>query len=161
MSDFEARVIAGNQLEHAGTDDEAIEHFRLLLADYPNEPRAHYEDGGAFDSAGREHEAIPLYRKAIEMGLSGEYLPKVYLQMGSSLRNIGALDEAIATLDESCQRFPDFHALKVFKALAQESAGRNHDALTTLFELAIAGIQTADMQRYARSIRAYVDDRNP
>ena len=52
MSDFEARVIAGNQLEHAGTDDEAIEHFRLLLADYPNEPRAHYEDGGAFDSAG-------------------------------------------------------------------------------------------------------------
>lgn len=161
MDDFEVRVIAGNKLEHAGTDDEAIEHFRQLLADYPDNPRAHYEYGGAFDSAGREYEAVPHYRKAIAMGLDGEYLPKVYLQLGSSLRNIEAFDEAVATLDEGCQQFPEFHALKVFKALTQESAGQKHDALTTLFELAIAGIQTPDMQRYARAIRYYVDDRKP
>lgn len=161
MSNFEARVAAGNELERAGKDDEAIEHFRLLLADYPDEPRAHFEYGGAFDSAGHEHEAIPHYRKAIAMGLSGEYLPKVYLQMGSSLRNIGAHNEAVAALDEGCQQFPEFHALKVFKALALESAGRNHEALTTLFELVITGIQTADMQRYTRAIRYYVDERKP
>ncbi|MEZ4670399.1 MAG: tetratricopeptide repeat protein [Anaerolineae bacterium] len=161
MDDFEARVTAGNDLERAGQDDAAIEHFRLFVADYPDEPRAHFEYGGAFDSAGREAEAIPHYKKAMEMGLSGEFLPKAYLQLGSSLRNIGAHDEAIATLEEGCQHFPDFHALKVFKALAQESAGQSQDALTTLFELVIKGIQTPDMQRYARAIRYYVDERKP
>jgi tetratricopeptide (TPR) repeat protein len=161
MSDFEARVNIGNELERAGKDDEAIEHFRLLLADYPDDPHAHFEYGGAFDSAGHESEAIPHYRRAIELGLTGEYLPRVYVQLGSSLRNIGAHDEASAALDEGCQQFPEFHALKVFKALAQESAGRPQEALTTLFELVIAGIHTADMQRYARAIRYYVDERQP
>lgn len=161
MSDFEERINFGNELERAGKDAEAIEHFRLLLADYPDDPRAYFEYGGAFDSAGQESEAIPHYRRAVALGLTAEYLPKVYLQLGSSLRNIGAHNEAIAALDEGCQQFPEFHALKVFKALALESAGRSHDALTALFELVMTGIHTADMQRYARAIRYYVDERQP
>ncbi len=158
-TDFESRIAQGNDLSRAGKDDEAIAHFRLLLDQYPDDPRALYEYGGAFDSAGRENEAIPLYRKALEKGLSGDYLPQLYLQLASSLRNVGQLDEAITILQDACQHYPEGPSLKLFLALALESAGRDHDALTTLFELAIVYVDTADMKRYARSIRAYADDR--
>ncbi len=158
-TDFESRVTIGNQLSRAGQADEAIAHFRQLLADYPDDPRSYYEYGGAFDSAGFENEAIPLYRTALEKGLSGDYLPQIYLQLASSLRNIGQLNEAITMLQDAVRQYPERASLKVFLALALETADRPHDALTTLFELAIAHVDSADMKRYARSIRAYVDDR--
>ncbi|MBA3868692.1 MAG: tetratricopeptide repeat protein [Chloroflexota bacterium] len=158
-ADFETRIALGNELEKAGKDDEAIAHFRLMLDEYPDDPRILYEYGGAFDTAGRENEAIPLYRKALEKGLSGMYVPQLYLQLASTLRNVGQLDEAITILQDACRQFPERPSLKLFLALALESADRDHDALTALFDLAVAHVDTADMKRYARSIRAYVDDR--
>ncbi len=158
-NDFETRVEHGNELSRADQDDEAIAYFGALLADYPDDPRSYYEYGGAFDSAGREHEALPLYQQALDKGLSGDYLPKLYLQWASTLRNVGQTTEAITMLEKASSEYPDRASLKFFLALALESAGREHDALTTLFELAIAHIDTADMKRYARSIRAYADDR--
>jgi tetratricopeptide (TPR) repeat protein len=158
-TDYETRVIQGNELERAGRDEEAIAHFRALVADYPDNPRSYYEYGGAFDSAGHEAEAIVQYNRALELGLPAEYLPQIYLQLGSSLRNMGQLDEAVAMLQKAANEYPERPSLKVFLALAQETAGSTHDALTTLFELAVAHADTADMKRYARSIRAYIDDR--
>ncbi len=158
-NDFEMRVEHGNELSRAGKDDEAIACFSALLADYPHDPRSYYEYGGAFDSAGREHEALPLYQHALDKGLSVDYLPKLYLQWASTLRNVGQITEAITMLEKAVQQYPNRPSLKFFLALALESAGREHDALTALFELAIAHVDTADMKRYARSIRAYADDR--
>lgn len=158
-TDFESRIALGNELSRAGKDDEAIAYFRQLYDEFPDDPRVLYEYGGAFDSAGREMEAIPLYRMALEKGLSADYLPKLYLQLASTLRNVGQLDEAISILQNACQQYPERPSLKLFLALALETAGRQHDALNTLFDLAIAHVDTADMKRYARSIRAYVDDR--
>ncbi len=157
--DFERRVEHGNELSRAGKDDEAIAHFRSLVEDYPDDPRSYYEYGGSFDSAGREHEALPLYQQAFDKGLSGDYLPKLYLQWASTLRNVGQIKEAITMLEDACRQYPERPSLKYFLALALESAGREHDALTTLFELAIAHVDTADMKRYARSMRGYVDER--
>lgn len=158
-NDFETRIEHGNELSRAGKDDEAIAYFGVLLADYPDDPRSYYEYGGAFDSAGREHEALPLYQQALDKGLSGDYLPKLYLQWASTLRNVGQITEAISMLEMACGQYPERPSLKFFLALALESAGREHDALTILFELAIAHVDTADMKRYARSIRVYADDR--
>lgn len=159
MTDFETLAAPGFELEREGKDAEAIEFFRKLLEQFPNDPRAYFEYGGAFDSAGQEAEAVPLYRKAMEMGLSGEYLPQVYVQLGSSLRNVKAYDEAVTTLEEGCKRFPDHAALRVFLAYALESVGRNREALTVLHELAIQHIQTPDMLDYKRAIRYYTDER--
>ena len=158
-TDFESHIALGNELSRAGKYDEAIAHFRLLFDESPDDPRVLYEYGGAFDSAGREDEAIPLYRQALEKGLSSDYLPLLYLQLASSLRNVGQLAEAITILEDACRQYPERSSLKFFLALALESAERSHDALTTLFELAIAHVDTVDMKRYARSIRGYVDDR--
>lgn len=158
-ADFETRVTQANEMSRAGKNDEAIAHLRALVDDFPDNPRAYFEYGGAFDSAGYESEAITHYNHALELGLPAEYLPQIYLQLGSSLRNVGRLDEAVAMLQKAVNEYPERPSLKVFLALAQESAGRTHDALTTLFELAVSHAETADMKRYARSIHAYIADR--
>src|SRR6185369_6644024 len=119
-TDFESRIAFGNELERAGKYDEAIAHFKLLLDEYPDDPRVLYEYGGAFDSAGREHEAIPLYRQALAKGLSGDYLPGFYLQMASTLRNIGELAEAVTILEAACRQYPERPSLKLFLALTLE-----------------------------------------
>jgi tetratricopeptide (TPR) repeat protein len=59
-----------------------------------NEAAELYERGGRHDSAGREDEAIPLYEQALAAGLSGELRARCLLQLGSSLRNVGRVDEA-------------------------------------------------------------------
>ena len=98
MNDFEVEVNIGLELERAGRDDEAIAHFALLVEAFPTEPRAWFEYAGAFDSAGREKEAVQFYKMAMEMGLPDEVLARAYLQLGSSLRNIAQHEWAVSTL---------------------------------------------------------------
>jgi tetratricopeptide (TPR) repeat protein len=158
MFDLDTLIKEGLALSRAQRYDEAIAHFRQLAEQYPDEPRAYFEYGGAFDSAGYEAEAIPHYYRAMALGLTGDDLPAVYVQLGSSLRNVGKIDEAIKLLDEGCQKFPDYAALRMFRAFALCSAGQYQPATFDLMELAISHIQTLDMQQYKRAIRFYTDE---
>lgn len=108
-----------------------------------------YERAGEHDSAGREDEAIPLYEQALAAGLSGELRARCLLQLGSSLRNVDRVEEAVALLADARREFPDFRPLRAFLALALHSAGRDRDALRELLEA------IADEGEYAKSLRAY------
>lgn len=108
-----------------------------------------YERGGEHDSAGREDEAIPLYEQALAAGLSGELRARCLLQLGSSLRNVDRVEEAVALLADARREFPDFRPLRAFFALALHSAGRDRDALRERLEA------IADEGDYAKSLRAY------
>jgi tetratricopeptide (TPR) repeat protein len=108
-----------------------------------------YERGGEHDSAGREEQAIPLYQQALAAGLTGEVRARCLLQLGSSLRNVGRIDEAVALLQDARREFPEFRALRAFLALALHSAGRDREALRELLET------IADEGEYERSLRAY------
>lgn len=89
MNDLDAQIEAGRRLERDGKEQEAIEHFRALAERYPDNPRVRFEYAGAHDFAGQEAEAIPVYREAMCLGLSDDDLPRAYVQLGSSLRNVG------------------------------------------------------------------------
>jgi tetratricopeptide (TPR) repeat protein len=108
-----------------------------------------YERAGEHDSAGREDEAIPLYEQALAAGLPGELRARCLLQLGSSLRNVDRVEEAVALLADARREFPDFRPLRAFLALALHSAGRDRDALRELLEA------IADEGDYAKSLRAY------
>jgi tetratricopeptide (TPR) repeat protein len=111
-----------------------------------------YARGGEHDSAGREDQAIPLYEQALIAGLSGELRARCLLQLGSSLRNVGRVDEAVSLLRDARHEFPDFRPLRAFLALALHSAGRDGEALRELLEM------IADEGEYARSLRAYATE---
>jgi tetratricopeptide (TPR) repeat protein len=90
--------------------------------------------------------------KALAAGLSGELRARCLLQLGSSLRNVGRVDEAVRLLQAARREFPDFRPLRAFLALALQPAQRDREALRELLET------IADEGEYARALRAYASD---
>jgi tetratricopeptide (TPR) repeat protein len=158
MTDINQQIAEGIALERAGKEAEAIEHFRRLAEQYPDHALVIFEYAGAYDFAGREAEAVPHYRRARELGLPEAELMRWYVQFGSTLRNVGELEEALAVLSEGCARWPENAALRVFRAFALLSLSRDREAALDLLDLAIQHIHTAEMASYARAIRWYTDD---
>ena len=153
---FAAAVTEGRALSRSGRSEVAIEHFRRLMERHPDSPRAHFELAGAFDSAGLAAEAVAPYRRAMELGLAGEDVPRWYVQFGSTLRNVGEVEESVRLLTEGRDRFPDDAAIRVFRALALQSAGRDRDAVVELIDLVLREAGAIDLRGYERAIRAYV-----
>lgn len=156
MNDLAALIQAGRALEKEGMAQQAIEYFQKLVAQYPEDAMVQYETGGAYDFAGHEAEAIPHYQKAIELGLAAEDAARARLQLGSSLRNVGRNEEAVALLREACQLYPEYLPLSAFYALALYSAGQSQKAVPVLLEALLVHPQHLD--GYARALRYYVDE---
>jgi tetratricopeptide (TPR) repeat protein len=122
---------------------------------------AAYELACACDRDGLEADAIPRYEEALRLGLAEEHLPAALLGLGSSLRNVGRAEEAVAVLTEACERFPQDAALVLFRALALTSAGRCEQALGETVRLAAARIDAAEVRRYRRALDEYADELAP
>jgi cyanophycin synthetase len=114
-----------------------------------------YELGGEHDSAGRAAEAIPHYERALALGLPAELVPRALLQLGSSLRNLGRLDDALALFDDAVARFPDDAALPLFRAFVLADLGRDREALVSVLDLARTRIAAPEIARYARALQGY------
>ncbi|ROQ05188.1 putative glyoxalase superfamily protein PhnB [Rathayibacter sp. PhB93] len=145
---------AVDRLDGLEDPDGVVERMRVLAARYPgSDGVAHFELGGALDSAGHEAEAAVEYERAVVAGLDDERLARLSIQYASTLRNLGRTDEAIVLLS-SAQQHPSIGAAReVFLALALHSAGRTDEALRTAIE-ALA----PTLPRYRRSVAAYAAD---
>ena len=110
------------------------------------------------DSAGREEEAVVHYRRAFELGFPDEELAGASLGFGSTLRNVGELDESVRVLSEAIEHFPEHRALRVFLAYSLWSAGRQADAMRTLVAALYVGGPAPELERYRRAITGYADD---
>ncbi len=144
--------------ERAGTvtDDELVALIDALAAERPEDPRSPAERGGVRDSTGREAEAEPFYRQAIEAGLADPELSQVVIQLASTLRNLDRPAESIALLRNHFGNRPGHPlagAASAFLALALVSDHRERDAV---IELLRALIPT--LPRYQRSVGAYTDE---
>lgn len=153
---LDALLQAGAELEENGSEQAVIDYYRQLAAQYPDESQVQFRMGGAYDSAGYEAEAIVHYQKAIELGLSGDDLWRVAVQLGSSLRNVGDNDGALAILQKACVDYPDHVALRSFYALALTSAGQSQQAVVELLDVIVR--HPTALEAYKRSLRAYTDD---
>ncbi|WP_353114749.1 tetratricopeptide repeat protein [Microbacterium sp.] len=135
-------------------DDEVISRIDEIAAERgPGDARAEFERAGARDSAGRPDEAVPLYRRALELGLDEEHRPQAVIQLASSLRNLGEYEEALRVIAEEQDGHPDSpyrDALAGMHALALASAGQPERGLSVAL-LALV----PHMPRYHRSMTAY------
>ena len=76
--------------------DPTIAALLPLYELHPDNPHVLYEVGGAYDTAGDESTAVGFYEQAMSKGLAGDLRRRCYLQYGSSLRNLGRIDDSMA-----------------------------------------------------------------
>jgi tetratricopeptide (TPR) repeat protein len=142
----------------AAIDDYKEQYFiaeiDALAAELPAEdPDGLFHRACAQDSWGHSDRAVPLYRKALDIGgLTGENRRRAVIQMASSMRNIGEAESAlkllIAERDHGSDHLDD--ALACTIALCLASLGRDREGLS----LVIAAL-ARHLPRYNRSMANY------
>ena len=111
-----------------------------------------FERACARDSTGQSALAVPLYREALRIGLSGERRRRAVIQLSSSLRITGHAEEALALLSAERAQ-PSDHlddAVSAVLGLTLTSLGREREAVSVLLA-ALA----PHLPRYQRSMANY------
>ncbi|QMU98410.1 tetratricopeptide repeat protein [Microbacterium esteraromaticum] len=135
-------------------DGERIARIDELAAELDaGHPVALFERAGARDSAGEEEAAEPLYRSALDAGLDPVRRTRAIIQLASTIRNLGRVDESLALLADEYERtrgaaMADEAA--AFYALALVSSG---DA-TRGASIALTAL-APHLSRYTRSVTGY------
>lgn len=138
-----------------GEAEAGLRWFREAALVHADDAHAWFEYAGAFDYLGREAEAEQPYLRAKTLGLSPEEQPRWHVQYGSTLRNLGRHDEALAVLSEGCERFPRHLALRLFRSLALHSAGRHGEALAACLETTLQAVDPQQLDGYDAALGEY------
>ncbi|WP_336959599.1 tetratricopeptide repeat protein [Chryseobacterium contaminans] len=114
-----------------------------------------FEMACAYDSTGYEKEAEPLYRSALDKGLTGLRRRRARIQLASTLRNNGKTKESIRILREEKENHSDEldDAVDSFLALSLSSAGEHQEALSLVLK-AISKY----LPRYNNSLARYAEN---
>jgi hypothetical protein len=130
-----------------------IDEIDALAASLPaGDPNGLFHRACAQDSWGHSREAVPLYRNALDIGLTGENRRRAVIQMASSMRNTGHAGPALELLLAECDNGSDHldDALTCTTALCLASLGRDREGLS----LAIVAL-AQHLPRYNRSMTNY------
>ncbi|ASK32437.1 hypothetical protein CEY12_21150 [Chryseobacterium sp. T16E-39] len=114
-----------------------------------------FELACAYDSTGHEKEAEPLYRSALDQGLSGLRRRRARIQLASTLRNNEKINESIQILREEKANYSDElnDAVDAFLALSLYSAGEDREALS----LSLQAL-SKHLPRYNQSLYRYAEN---
>jgi len=134
-------------------EDATLAAILALAAERPDDALGMYETAGAYDFAGREAEAEPFYRRALDAGLAEPERTRATIQLASTLRNLDRPQEAVELLRDLLDARPDdplaadAHA---FAALALFDLGLHADALRESLTAL-----SPHLGRYGRAVGAY------
>lgn len=156
MTDWQQRIDAA-WADDSLTDAERIRVIDEVAAERePEDGVALFERAGARDSAGLEAEAEPLYRQALTAGLDEDRRAQATIQLASTLRNLGRIDESVEMLKSERERGSALSdAASAFYALALVSQGDARAGAAVALE-ALA----PHLPRYGRSVTAYARELN-
>ena len=144
------RIFAARDRDNMGPTIAVLLHVYEM---HPRDPRVLYEVGGAYDTAGEETTALGFYERAMTEGIDGDVGRRCYLQYGSTLRNLGRLDESVTVFAQARSEFPDSVALGAFESLSLHAVGRFNTALGSLLALLADHVHSEEIDRYKPAMR--------
>jgi len=153
----------GTHGAHGNTEtaEQAIDLLLQNALTNKADPKAWFELAGCLDYLGREAEALPHYERAFAAGLErlpASDQPRLFLQWGSALRNLGRFEDSEAVLMKGARRFPEMKAMKAFLALTQYTRGNFRGAAQALFVLLHSKHpEDASLAEHARTLDWYID----
>ena len=157
-ADWESRVAAFWKIADTLTPQELVRTADALASERPaDDAAALFERACARDTAGIEDDAEPLYRAALTSGALDPYRSaRANIQLGSTLRHLGRLDESEQLLLAQLQRcmaegsgtalYDEVRAVLAFTWIAQ---GRTLEAAALALETL-----APHLTRYNRSMAA-------
>ncbi len=155
-------IDAGLRLKEQGNQKGAIEHFRQLLATYPGHARIMFELAGAWRAFGVPEQALPLYRELLAMpkgqGLPPKDVPRLYTQLGATLRILGEFDESLAIIQEGLRLHPSYRPLRAWHIFALYSAGSPQVALLDAMDLMLESLAPSRWDIFEEDIIAVVKE---
>jgi tetratricopeptide (TPR) repeat protein len=135
-------------------DDDFIDKIKVHTDQISAQPNAiaDFERACAYDSTGFEKNAEPLYRSALQLGLTGLRRRRARIQLASTLRNNGNFNESIEILREEKENYSDEldDAVNAFLALSLSAINNDKEALS----LVLSSL-SAHLPRYNRSVYNY------
>jgi predicted Zn-dependent protease len=152
------RLAQAVELRERGELEEARQLLLELRREHPDDPQVAVQTAWVHDSLGLEEEAVEHYRAAIAGGLADEELRSALLGLGSTYRALGRDAESDVTFREGIDRFPDFAALRVFRAMTLYNLDRSREAVQELIHVLLETSSDPSIERYRRSLTGYADD---
>jgi len=138
---------------HGGRVHELLASLQNLDLRYPNVAEINYQLAWTYEVIEREAEAVPLYEKAIALGLPENELCGALLGLGNTLRVTGEAVRAVEVLRSAAAQFPDNKELDAFLALALHETGQHAEALHTLIDALCETSEDTGITAYQRALR--------
>jgi predicted Zn-dependent protease len=145
-------LAAVRALREAGRHDEHLVAVRELVASVPNDVGAQLEAAYGHDRAGLERQAVTYYEAAARLGVPADERRTFTVGFGSTLRNVGRIEDAIAILARAVADDPVYPPFAAFLALALDAAGHHSAALATMLGCALDAARPGAFDRYARAL---------
>jgi hypothetical protein len=109
----------------------------------------------ACDTEGREQDAIVHYDAAWKLGVPAAERRSFLVGYGSTLRNVGRLEESCALLSCAVAEDPGYAPFKVFLALALHSSGEHERAMATMLAAILDVSNGGTLDGFSRAIGEY------
>lgn len=148
-------LAAVRALRASGRDAEYLAAARALALAEPSSSEAQIEAAYAHDRADLEPDAIRFYEAAYALGIPAVEQRAFLVGYGSTLRNVGRADDAVAILARAIADDPDYAPFHAFLALALFSAGHPRAALAAMLGVALEAARPDAFGPYARALADY------
>lgn len=136
--------------------DRDLQRTLALAKERPSDVHARMEAAYACDYTGDEHGAILHYEAAWALGVPEAERREFLVGYGSTLRNVGRVEESIALLSQAAIDFGDYAPLKLFLALSLQAGGHGKAAVATLLNVVLDLAQGSDaLDGYERALGYY------
>ena len=111
----------------------------------------------ALDREGREAEAVVHYELAWACGVPEASRRRFIVGFGSTLRNVGRADEAVALYGDAIAADPDYAPFRAFLALSLLDAGHPAAAVATMLGVALDVAPPGALDGFERALTEYYE----
>lgn len=142
-------------LREAGKHEAHLAAAKKLVAERPFDVLAQIEAAYGHDRNNLEREAIRHYDEAYRLGVPEPLRRRFLVGYGSTLRNVGRLDDAIAILAQAIADDPGYPPFDAFLSLALLSAGHPKAALAAMLGVVLDVAKPGSFDGYERALGEY------
>jgi tetratricopeptide (TPR) repeat protein len=143
---------ASNLMEQ-GDHEQGLNVFQALSDQYPHESQVWLQYALVLDGLAMEEEAIPKYKKALELGLSKEDERIALICLASSYRNVGQNHSALEIIKKALEKYQQDVAVHCFYSLILLSDSKPAHAVKTLGKLLLNEVDAQRFEGFDQALR--------